>query len=177
MKPDIRTEIKRRVLVLDGAMGTMIQRYKLTEDDYRGNRFKNSTVLLKGDNDLLNITQPQIIREIHEQYLEAGADIIETNTFNGTKISQSDYNLEKYVYEMNYEGARLARLAADKFTAANPSKPRYVAGAMGPTNKTASMSPRVTDPGFRNVTFDDLYNDYYQQAKALLEESGWTVWI
>ena len=169
MKPDIRTEIKRRVLVLDGAMGTMIQRYKLTEDDYRGNRFKNSTVLLKGDNDLLNITQPQIIREIHEQYLEAGADIIETNTFNGTKISQSDYNLEKYVYEMNYEGARLARLAADKFTAANPSKPRYVAGAMGPTNKTASMSPRVTDPGFRNVTFDDLYNDYYQQAKALLE--------
>ncbi len=169
MKPDIRKEIEKRVLVLDGAMGTMIQRYNLKEEDYRGNRFKDSPVLLKGDNDLLNITQPQIIQEIHEQYLEAGADIIETNTFNGTRISQSDYKLEQYTYEMNYEGARLARLAADKFTAANPSKPRYVAGAMGPTNKTASMSPKVTDPGFRNITFDDLFDDYYLQAKALLE--------
>ncbi len=169
MKPDIKKELEKRVLVLDGAMGTMIQRYNLKEEDYRGERFKDSAVLLKGDNDLLNITQPQIIREIHEKYLEAGADIIETNTFNGTKISQSDYKLESYTYEMNFEGARLAKSAADKFTAADPSKPRYVAGAMGPTNKTASMSPKVTDPGFRNVTFDDLFEDYYQQAKALLE--------
>ncbi len=168
-KPDIRIELKKRVLVLDGAMGTMIQRYNLQEEEYRGERFKEVANLLKGNNDLLNITQPQIIREIHEQYLEAGADIIETNTFNGTKISQSDYKMEAYVYEMNREGARLASEATNRFTAANPSKPRYVAGAMGPTNKTASMSPKVTDPGFRNITFDELYADYYQQASALLE--------
>ena len=168
-KPDIRQELKERVLVLDGAMGTMIQRYHLQEEDYRGERFKGVTNLVKGDNDLLNITQPQIISEIHKQYLEAGADIIETNTFNGTKISQSDYQLEGYAYEMNCEGARLASEAANLFMAANPSKPRYVAGAMGPTNKTASLSPKVTDPGFRNITFDDLYDDYYQQASALLE--------
>ena len=168
-KPDIREELKKRVLVLDGAMGTMIQRYNLEEKDYRGERFKAVKQLLKGDNDLLNITRPQIIREIHEQYLEAGADIIETNTFNGTRISQGDYNLEGYVYEMNLQGARLARAAADKFTGKTPEKPRFVAGAMGPTNKTASMSPRVNEPGYRDVTFDDLMEDYYGQASALLE--------
>ncbi len=168
-KPDIREELKKRVLVLDGAMGTMIQRYHLEEKDYRGEKFKNVTQLLKGDNDLLNITQPQIIREIHEQYLEAGADIIETNTFNGTRISQSDYGLEEYVYEMNLKAAQLARAAADQFTAKTPEKPRFVAGAMGPTNKTASMSPKVNDPGYRDVSFDDLMEDYYAQASALLE--------
>ena len=168
-KPDIREELKKRVLVLDGAMGTMIQRYHLEEKDYRGEQFKNVSQLLKGDNDLLNITQPHIIREIHEQYLEAGADIIETNTFNGTRISQSDYGLEDYVYEMNLNAAKLARAAADKFTKMTPGKPRFVAGAMGPTNKTASMSPKVNDPGYRDVSFDDLMEDYYAQASALLE--------
>ncbi len=168
-KPDIREELKKRVLVLDGAMGTMIQRYQLEEKDYRGEQFKNVKQLLRGDNDLLNITQPQIISEIHEQYLEAGADILETNTFNGTRISQSDYNLEDYVYEMNLNAAKLARIAADKFTKITPEKPRFVAGAMGPTNKTASMSPKVNDPGYRNVSFDDLMKDYYAQASALLE--------
>jgi 5-methyltetrahydrofolate--homocysteine methyltransferase len=168
-KPDIREELKKRVLVLDGAMGTMIQRYQLEEKDYRGEQFKNVTQLLKGDNDLLNITQPHIIREIHEKYLEAGADIIETNTFNGTRISQSDYQLEDYVYEMNRQGARIAREAADKFTRKTPEKPRFVAGSMGPTNKTASMSPKVNEPGYRDVTFDDLMENYYEQASALLE--------
>jgi len=168
-KPDIREELKKRVLVLDGAMGTMIQRYQLEEKDYRGRQFENVKQLLKGNNDLLNITQPQIISEIHEQYLEAGADIIETNTFNGTRISQSDYGLEDYVYEMNLNAARLARAAADKFTKITPEKPRFVAGAMGPTNKTASMSPKVNDPGYRNVSFDGLMEDYYKQASALLE--------
>ena len=168
-KPDIREELKKRVLVLDGAMGTMIQRYQLEEKDYRGEQFKDVKQLLKGNNDLLNITQPQIISEIHEQYLEAGADIIETNTFNGTRISQSDYELEDYVYEMNLNAAKLARAAADKFTKTTPEKPRFVAGAMGPTNKTASMSPKVNDPGYRNVSFDGLMEDYYKQASALLE--------
>ncbi len=168
-KPDIKEELKKRVLVLDGAMGTMIQRYHLEEKDYRGEQFKSVKQLLKGDNDLLNLTQPQIIREIHEQYLEAGADIIETNTFNGTRISQSDYGLEDYVYEMNLQAARLARKAADKFTRKTPGKPRFVAGSMGPTNKTASMSPRVNEPGYREVSFDDLMEDYYAQASALLE--------
>ena len=169
MKHDIKKELSRRILVLDGAMGTMIQRYKLEEEGYRGEQFKDIKQLVKGNNDLLNITQPQIIREIHEQYLEAGADIIETNTFNGTRISQSDYGLEEYVYEMNRNAARLAREAADKFTQLNPEKPRFVAGAMGPTNKTASMSPKVNDPEFRNVSFDELRDNYYEQAKALLE--------
>ncbi len=169
IKPNIKEELKKRVLVLDGAMGTMIQRYQLEEKDYRGEQFKDVKQLLKGNNDLLNITQPQIISEIHEQYLEAGADIIETNTFNGTRISQSDYGLEDYVYEMNRNAARLARAAADMFIKRTPEKPRFVAGAMGPTNKTASMSPKVNDPGYRNVSFDSLMEDYYQQASALLE--------
>ncbi len=169
MKPSIQQELKKRVLVLDGAMGTMIQRYKLEEADFRGERFKNSKFLLKGDNDLLNLTQPEIIREIHREYLEAGADIIETNTFNGTRISQSDYGLEDEVYEINFKAAQIASAAAAEFTAAHPEKPRYVAGAMGPTNKTASMSPEVNDPGFRNVSFDLLVDNYFEQASALLE--------
>ncbi len=169
MKPNIQEELKKHVLVLDGAMGTMIQRYKLEEEDYRGERFKDSKILLKGDNDLLNLTQPGIIRSIHREYLEAGADIIETNTFNGTRISQSDYGLESVVYEINFEAARLASEAAVEFTASNPEKPRYVAGAMGPTNKTASMSPEVNDPGFRNVSFDLLVDNYFEQASALLD--------
>ncbi|RLD69515.1 MAG: methionine synthase, partial [Bacteroidetes bacterium] len=169
MNPDIKKELLHRILVLDGAMGTMIQRYQLEEKDYRGEQFKNVKQLLKGNNDLLNITQPHIIREIHEAYLEAGADIIETNTFNGTRISQSDYGLEEYVYEINLRAAQIAREAADKFTSVNPDKPRFVAGAMGPTNKTASMSPEVGDPGYRNISFDELCANYYEQASALLE--------
>lgn len=169
MKPDIYTEIKKRVLVLDGAMGTMIQQYKLEEADYRGLRFADSRNLLKGNNDLLSITQPQIIGEIHRAYLEAGADIIETNTFNGTRISQSDYGLEALVYEMNVSAARIAREAADAFSLLTPDKPRFVAGAIGPTNKTASMSPDVSDPGYRNISFDVLFDNYYEQAKALME--------
>ena len=168
-KPDIKKLLETRILVLDGAMGTMIQRYKLEEKDYRGERFKDVTILQKGNNDILCLTQPQIIQNIHEEYLEAGADIIETNTFNGTRVSQSDYGLEAFVPEINREAARIARKAADKFTLANPEKPRYVAGAMGPTNKTASMSPEVGDPGFRNISFDELYDNYYEQAAALLE--------
>ena len=169
MKPDINIELKTRILVLDGAMGTMIQRYKLEEEDFRGEQFKNISHLQKGNNDLLNITQPQIIQSIHEEYLEAGADIIETNTFNGTRISQSDYGLENSVFEINLKAAQIARKAADKFTKQNPEKPRFVAGAMGPTNKTASMSPEVGDPGFRNITFDELRDNYYEQASALTE--------
>ena len=168
-KKDIKPELAKRILVLDGAMGTMIQRYKLDEAGYRGERFKDYSRLLKGNNDLLSITQPQIIKEIHEAYLEAGADIIETNTFNGTKISQSDYGLEDLVYELNLKSAQIAREAADKFTKANPEKPRFVAGALGPTNKTASMSPEVNDPGFRAINFDRLVSDYHEQASALLE--------
>lgn len=155
--------------MLDGAMGTMIQQYHLKEEDYRGERFKSSANLLQGNNDLLNLTQPHIIRAIHKEYLDAGADIIETNTFNGTRISQSDYGLEAYVYEINKAAAQIARSAADEYTAARPDKPRFVAGAMGPTNKTASMSPEVNDPGYRNVTFDQLAENYYEQASALLE--------
>ena len=169
MKSDIKNELKNRILVLDGAMGTMIQRYKLEEYDYRGQKFKDYKKLLKGNNDLLNITQPQIISDIHEEYLIAGADIIETNTFNGTRISQSDYGLEDEVYEINFQAARIAKLVADKYTSLNPDKPRWVAGAMGPTNKTASMSPKVSDPGYRNVTFDELRDNYYEQASALID--------
>ena len=169
MKPDIKKELKSRILVLDGAMGTMIQRYKLQEEDYCGEKFKEVNILQKGNNDLLNLTQPAIIKNIHEEYLDAGADIIETNTFNGTRISQSDYGLEEYVYDINFYAAKIARQAADKYTAANPDKPRYVAGAMGPTNKTASMSPDVSDPGYRNVSFDELRDNYYEQASALID--------
>lgn len=168
-KPAIRTLLPHRILILDGAMGTMIQRYNLTEADYRGEQFKDWPSPLKGNNDLLSITQPQIIKEIHAAYLEAGADIIETNTFSGTSIAMEDYKMAELVYQLNYDSARIAREAADEFTQANPDKPRYVAGSIGPTNRTASMSPDVNDPGYRAVYFDDLVSAYYEQVKALAE--------
>ncbi len=162
----IEQEIQKRILVLDGAMGTMIQRYNLSEEEYRGERFKNFHTSLKGNNDLLSITQPQIIQEIHEAYLEAGADIIETNTFNSNAISMLDYDQAGLVYELNYQSATLAKQAVEKFQ--TKEKPRYVAGSIGPTNKTASLSPRMEDPAFREVSFMDLANIYEEQTVALL---------
>ncbi|MHB1685874.1 MAG: methionine synthase [Ignavibacteriaceae bacterium] len=161
--------LSERILVLDGAMGTMIQQHKLTEEDFRGERFKNHHSDLKGDNDLLSITQPHIIKEIHRDYLQSGADIIETNTFNSTSIAQSDYKLEDLVYELNYTAAKIAKEAAEEFTKKNPAKPRFVAGALGPTNKTASLSPDVNDPGYRAVTFDQLVFAYQEQIRGLIE--------
>ena len=161
--------LKERILILDGAMGTMIQRHPLTEADFRGERFKNHTHPLKGNNDLLSITRPDIIKDIHRQYLAAGADIIETNTFSGTSVAQADYHLEEYVYELNFQSAKIAREVADEFTKQEPHKPRFVAGAMGPTNKTASMSPEVNNPGFRAVTFDQLAAAFSEQARGLME--------
>ena len=166
---NIFDEIKNRVLVLDGAMGTMIQAYKLSEEDFRGKRFINHPVNLKGNNDLLSITQPGVIKAIHEEYLKAGADLIETNTFNGTSISLADYQLEDLAYEINLESAKIAKAAAIEFTKQNPEKPRFVVGSMGPTNKTASMSPDVNDPGFRAVSFDDLVKAYGEQINGLLD--------
>ncbi|MCX6280957.1 MAG: methionine synthase [Bacteroidetes bacterium] len=165
----LETAIKDRVLTLDGAMGTMIQRYKLDEAAYRGERFRDFPHPLKGNNDLLVLTQPQVIREIHEMYLMAGADIIETDTFNGTSISQADYHMEEYVYEINLNAARLAREAVVNFEASGSSKPHWVAGSMGPTNKTASMSPDVQNPAFRAVSFDQLYQAYREQARGLID--------
>lgn len=165
----IQEEIKKRILVLDGAMGTMLQRYNFSEEDFRGERFKDFPHPLKGNNDLLSITQPKAIKEIHAKYLEAGADIIETNTFSGTTIGMADYHLEDLVYELNYQSAKIAREVADEFTAKNPEKPRFVAGSIGPTNRTASMSPDVNNPGYRAVTFDDLRIAYKQQVEALID--------
>ncbi|MFT0172731.1 homocysteine S-methyltransferase family protein [Paraburkholderia mimosarum] len=156
-----------RILILDGAMGTMIQRYKLDEAAYRGERFKDYPRDIKGNNELLSLTQPQIISEIHEQYLAAGADIIETNTFGATTVAQDDYGMGDLAVEMNVASAKLARAACDKYS--TPAKPRFVAGAIGPTPKTASISPDVNDPGARNVTFEELRRAYYEQAKALME--------
>jgi 5-methyltetrahydrofolate--homocysteine methyltransferase len=147
----------------------MLQQYNFSEEDFRGERFKDFPHPLKGNNDLLSITQPQAIRDIHAQYFEAGADIVETNTFSGTTIGMADYHLEDFVYELNYESAKIAREVADAFTKKNPEKPRFVAGSIGPTNRTASMSPEVNDPGFRAVTFDDLRIAYKQQVAALLD--------
>jgi 5-methyltetrahydrofolate--homocysteine methyltransferase len=161
--------LKERILVLDGAMGTMIQRYHLEEEDFRKGWFENHRSPLKGNNDLLSLTRPEIIKEIHGKYLEAGADIIETNTFSGTKIAQADYYLEDYVYDINFQSAKIAKEVADEFTKANPEKPRFVAGSIGPTNRTASISPDVNDPGFRAVTFDDLVNVYKEQVHALMD--------
>ncbi|WP_456406676.1 methionine synthase [Caldithrix abyssi] len=165
----IRSQLEKRILVLDGAMGTMIQRYRLGEEDFRGSRFKDWPTDLKGNNDLLSLTQPDIIREIHTAYLDAGADIIETNTFNANAISLADYQMEKLVYEMNRASAQLARQAADAKTAETPHKPRFVAGSVGPTNRTLSISPKVEDPGYRAVTFDQVADAYYQQVKGLIE--------
>lgn len=162
-------EARKKILVLDGAMGTMIQNYKFTEADYRGERFKDFPSDLKGNNDLLSITQPQIIKDIHHAYFEAGADLVETNTFNSTRISMSDYDMEDLVPELNFEAARLAREVADEFTAKDPSKPRFVIGSIGPTNKTASLSPDVNNPGYRAIDFDTLAANYKEQAKALVE--------
>jgi 5-methyltetrahydrofolate--homocysteine methyltransferase len=168
-KPDIKSQLANRVLVLDGAMGTMIQRYKLSEDNFRGMRFMDSKHNLQGNNDLLVITRPDVILAIHEEYLAAGADIIETNTFNSNRISQADYGMESIVYELNLEAAKVASQAANKYTALTPDKPRYVAGSIGPTNRTASMSPDVNDPGFRAVTFDDLAEAYAEQIRGLID--------
>ena len=165
----LRQSLAHRILVLDGAMGTMIQRHRLTEEQFRGRRFAAHPRPLKGDNDLLCLTQPRVIGEIHRGYLAAGADIIETNTFNGTRISQADYGLERIVRELNASAARLARAAAEEFTARTPEQPRFVAGILGPTNRTASISPDVGDPGFRNVTFDELTAAYAEQAEGLLD--------
>ena len=167
--PSIQEEIKKRILVLDGAMGTMLQRYNFSEEDFRGERFKDFPHSLKGNNDLLSLTQPKAIAEVHAAYFEAGADIVETNTFSGTTIGMADYHMEDLVYELNYESAKIAREVADEFTAKNPEKPRFVAGSIGPTNRTASMSPDVNDPGYRAVTFDDLRIAYKQQVEALMD--------
>ena len=161
--------LQQRILVLDGAMGTMLQRYQFTEEDYRGERFKNWESPLKGNNDLLSLTQPHAIEAVHRKYLEAGADIIETNTFSATTIAMADYHMEDLVYELNYESAKIARKVCDEFTALTPEKPRFVAGSIGPTNKTASLSPDVNDPGYRAITFDELRIAYKQQAEALLD--------
>jgi 5-methyltetrahydrofolate--homocysteine methyltransferase len=165
----IQEILKERILVLDGAMGTMIQRHTLEEEDFRGERFKNHAHPLKGNNDLLSITRPDIIRDIHRQYFEAGADIAETNTFSGTTIAQADYHLEDYVYELNFQSAKIAKEVALEFTAKEPHKPRFVAGAVGPTNRTLSLSPDVNNPGYRAVTFDQLKNAYKLQVKALMD--------
>ena len=162
-------QLQQRILILDGAMGTMIQTHKLDEAAYRGERFAHHNCDVKGNNDLLSLTQPEIILDIHRAYLEAGADIIETNTFNATSIAMADYAMEHLTPEINRESARLARIAANEFTAQTPDKPRFVAGVLGPTNRTASISPDVNNPGFRNVTFDELVNAYREAAIALIE--------
>jgi 5-methyltetrahydrofolate--homocysteine methyltransferase len=161
--------INKRILVLDGAMGTMIQAYSLEEEDFRGEKFKDYESSLKGNNDLLSITQPKIIEEIHRKYLQAGADILETNTFSSNSISMADYNMEDLVYELNFESAKIAKSLTKEFTQKNLSKPRFVAGSIGPTNKTASMSPDVSDPGFRAITFDKLVTSYTEQIQGLVD--------
>ncbi|WP_149277256.1 homocysteine S-methyltransferase family protein [Pareuzebyella sediminis] len=166
---NINDILQKRILVLDGAMGTMLQRYKFTEADFRGQRFKDWEYPLQGNNDLLSLTQPKAIADVHRKYFEAGADIVETNTFSSTTIAMADYHLEGVVYELNYEAARIAKKVADEFTEKEPDKPRFVAGSIGPTNKTASMSPDVNDPGFRAISFDALRIAYKQQAEALLD--------
>ncbi len=162
---------RERVLILDGAMGTMIQRHKLTEEDFRNDELKDHESPLKGNNDLLSITRPDIIKEIHAEYFAAGADIVETNTFSGTTIAQADYglNTEYWVYKINFDSAKIAKEVADEFTAKEPDKPRFVAGSIGPTNRTASLSPDVNDPGFRAVTFEQLKDAYRLQVRALLD--------
>ncbi|HIB37663.1 homocysteine S-methyltransferase family protein [Mesonia sp.] len=161
--------LTQKILVLDGAMGTMLQRYQFSEEDFQGERFKNWEIPVKGNNDLLSLTQPKAIAEVHQKYFEAGADIVETNTFSGTTIAMADYKMEHLVDELNYESAKIAKEVAQKITLENPEKPRFVAGAMGPTNKTASISPDVNNPGFRAISFDELRIAYKQQALALLK--------
>ncbi|MDP5081863.1 MAG: homocysteine S-methyltransferase family protein [Winogradskyella sp.] len=165
----IEVEIKKRILVLDGAMGTMLQQYNFSENDFRGERFKDYPSPLQGNNDLLSLTQPKAIAEIHAKYFEAGADIVETNTFSGTTIAMADYNMEDLVYELNFESAKIAKQVADRFTKENPEKPRFVAGSIGPTNKTASLSPDVNRPEYRAITFNELRIAYKQQVEALID--------
>lgn len=161
--------LQQRILIIDGAMGTMIQRHKLSEEDYRGTRFRDWASDLKGNNDLLSLTRPDIIKGIHLEYLRAGADIIETNTFNAQRISMADYHMEELAYEINVAAARLARDAVNEYRAQNGSRPVFVAGAIGPMNKTLSLSPNVNDPGFRSVSFDEVADAYYEQVKGLVE--------
>ncbi len=165
----IKQEIQKRILVLDGAMGTMLQQYNFTEEDFRGERFKDYPSPLKGNNDLLSLTQPKAIADVHAKYFEAGADIVETNTFSGTTIAMADYDMEDLVYELNFESAKIAKEVADKFTKENPEKPRFVAGSIGPTNKTASLSPDVNRPEYRAITFNELRVAYKQQVEALID--------
>jgi len=165
----IEKALQERILVLDGAMGTMLQAYKFEEEDFRGDRFTTHPSPLKGNNDLLSLTQPEAIKAVHRAYFEVGADIVETNTFSSTSIGMADYAMEEWVYELNVQSAKLAREVADDFTKANPHKPRFVAGSFGPTNRTASMSPDVNDPGYRAVTFDDLVEAYSEQVRGLVE--------
>jgi 5-methyltetrahydrofolate--homocysteine methyltransferase len=167
----LRALLAQRILVLDGAMGTMIQAHKLIEADFRGERFADWPRDLKGNNDLLSLTRPDIITGVHRAFLDVGADIVETNTFNSTTISQADYGMEDLVYELNFEGARLARAAADEKTAQTPDRPRFVAGSLGPTNRTASLSPDVNDPGLRNISFDELVEAYGEAIRGL-DEGG-----
>lgn len=168
-KAIIEKILSERIMVIDGAMGTMIQTYKLTEEDYRGERFKDFPHSIKGNNDLLVLTRPDVVAAIHKEFLEAGADIIETNTFNAQAISMADYHMEDLVYEINFEAAKIAKQVAAAVTATNPDKPRFVAGAIGPTTKTASLSPDVNNPGYRAVTFNDLVQAYSKQINALLD--------
>lgn len=165
----IEEELKKRILVLDGAMGTMLQQYKFEEADFRGERFADFPVSLKGNNDLLSLTQPDAIKEIHRKYLEAGADIIETNTFSGTSIAMADYQMEYLVYELNFESAKLAREVVNEFNSKTPEKLRFVAGSIGPTNRTASLSPDVNRPEFRAITFSELKTAYKEQVEALID--------
>lgn len=168
-KPDIRKLVKERILVLDGAMGSLIQTYNLGEDGFRGERFKDHSIPLEGNNDLLALVRPDILKEIHGVYLEAGADIIETNTFSGTTIAQADYALEDAVYDINYYSAAIAKEIADEYTLKDPDKPRYVAGTIGPTNRTLSLSPDVNDPGYRAITWDEVVTSYKEQVGALID--------
>ncbi|MBL4638701.1 MAG: homocysteine S-methyltransferase family protein, partial [Proteobacteria bacterium] len=165
----IKQLLQQRILILDGAMGTMIQSYQLEEEDFRAERFVDHPCDVKGNNDLLSITQPKIISDIHRAYFEAGADIVETNTFNGTSIAMADYQMEALAYELNFESAKLARAVADDITAQNPDKPRFVAGVLGPTNRTASISPDVNNPGYRNVTYDELVEAYLVSIAGLVD--------
>ena len=165
----IEEQLKQHILILDGAMGTMLQRYKFSEEDFRGFRFKDWPKPVRGNYDLLSLTQPQAIAEVHSKYFAAGADIVETNTFSGTTIAMADYGMEELVYELNFESARIAKKVAEEFTVKEPHKPRFVAGAIGPTNKTASMSPDVNDPGYRAISFEELRVAYKQQVEALLD--------
>jgi 5-methyltetrahydrofolate--homocysteine methyltransferase len=166
---DIRKELEKRILIIDGAMGTMIQQYKLTEEDFRGERFKDHPSDVKGNNDLLNLTRPDVIKAVHAEYLDAGADIIETNTFSTQRISMADYGMEDLSYELSFEGARIAKEVATEYTHKNPDKPRFVAGAVGPTNRTLSMSPDVNDPGYRAISFEELEEAYYEQVRGLVD--------